>query len=92
MKKPRRTPAGTPLGAHQSIAGGFPKAVERAVGERRVRELALTGRIFTTPEALQWGLVHAAAPAFELGDRVFAVAQGVAAADPETMRRILQRS
>jgi enoyl-CoA hydratase/carnithine racemase len=68
------------------------QAVERAVGERRVRELALTGRIFTTPEALQWGLVHAAAPAFELDDRVFAVAQGVAAADAETMRRILQRS
>ena len=31
MKKPRRIPAGTPVGAHQSIAGGFPKAVERAV-------------------------------------------------------------
>ena len=31
MKKPRRTAARTPLGAHQSIAGGFAKAVERAV-------------------------------------------------------------
>ena len=66
------------------------QAVARAVGERRARELALTGRIFTTPEALQWGLVHATAPAIELDDRVFAVAQGVAAADGDTMRRILR--
>ena len=66
------------------------QAVTRAVGERRARELALTSRIFTTPEALQWGLVHATAPAIELDDRVFAVAQGVSAADAETMRRILR--
>ena len=31
MTKPRRTPSDTPLGAHQSIAGGFTRAVERAV-------------------------------------------------------------
>jgi deoxyribonuclease-4 len=31
MGKPQRKPAGTPLGAHQSIAGGFDRAVERAV-------------------------------------------------------------
>jgi enoyl-CoA hydratase/carnithine racemase len=65
-------------------------AVERALGERRTRELALTARIFTTPEALQWGLVHAAAPAFELEDRVFGVAQGIAGASLETIQRILR--
>jgi deoxyribonuclease-4 len=31
MSKPRRAPSDTPLGAHQSIVGGFHKAVERAV-------------------------------------------------------------
>ena len=31
MRKPPRNSGGTPLGAHQSIAGGFAKAVERAV-------------------------------------------------------------
>jgi deoxyribonuclease-4 len=31
MRKTRRESGGTPVGAHQSIAGGFAKAVERAV-------------------------------------------------------------
>ena len=55
---------------------GVQDAVEAVLGVRRTRELALTGRIFTTPDALNWGLVHAATPAFELDDRVLAVAQG----------------
>lgn len=66
-------------------------AVARAIGERRTRELALTGRIFTTPEALNWGLVHAATPAFELDDRATAVAQGIARAGGEAIRLVLER-
>jgi enoyl-CoA hydratase/carnithine racemase len=67
-------------------------AVQAVLGERRTRELALTGRIFTTPDALNWGLVHAATPAFELDDRVLAVAQGLAGANPEAVRAVLASS
>lgn len=69
---------------------GVQSAVEATLGRRRTRELALTGRIFTTPDALQWGLVHAATPAFELDDRVLAVAQGLAGALPQAVRAILE--
>lgn len=65
-------------------------AVAGALGERRTRELALTGRIFTTPEALAWGLVHAAVPAFELEDRALAVARGLAGANAEAVRALLE--
>jgi len=70
---------------------GIQAAVEAVLGQRRTRELALTGRIFTTPDALNWGLVHAATPAFELDDRVLAVAQGLAGANAEAVRAILSR-
>jgi enoyl-CoA hydratase/carnithine racemase len=66
--------------------------IARVLGERRTRELALTGRIFTTPDALNWGLVHAAVPAFELDDRATAVAQGIARADRAAIKLVLERS
>jgi enoyl-CoA hydratase/carnithine racemase len=65
-------------------------AMARIMGERRARELALTGRVFTTPDALSWGLVHAAVPAFELEDRVLAVVQGVAGAKRDAVQTILR--
>jgi enoyl-CoA hydratase/carnithine racemase len=68
---------------------GVQSAVQAILGERRTRELSLTGRIFTTPDALNWGLVHAAVPAFELDDRVLAVAQGLAGANPDAVRAVL---
>ncbi len=40
------------------------RALAKAIGGRRALELSLTGRIFSTPEALAWGLVHTMAPAF----------------------------
>ena len=67
------------------------RAVAEALGERRARELALTGRIFTVPDALAWGLVHAVMPPFELEDRAFAVARGLAGANPEAVRTLLGR-
>jgi enoyl-CoA hydratase/carnithine racemase len=70
---------------HPGILG----AVTAAVGERRARELTLTGRIFTTPEALAWGLVHAITPAFELEDRVTAIATALANADAAAVRMAL---
>ncbi len=65
-------------------------AVARVLGDRRAKELALTGRVFTTPDALQWGLVHAAVPAFELEDRALAVVQGIAGANREAVQTILR--
>lgn len=60
-----------------------------AIGERRALELGLTGRIFSTPDALAWGLVHMVTPAFELADRANDIASALANADPETVRAAL---
>ncbi len=65
-------------------------AVAHAIGERRELELSLSGRIFSTPEALAWGLVHHVAPAFELDDRATEVAGAVANADPAVIRAMLK--
>jgi enoyl-CoA hydratase/carnithine racemase len=54
------------------------RSVALALGERRALELSLMGRIFNVPEAVQWGLVHEAVPAFELDDRVTAIAMHLA--------------
>lgn len=63
------------------------RAVALAVGERRALELALTGRVFGTREALDWGLVHHVAPAFELADRARDIAFGLAASSADAVRR-----
>jgi enoyl-CoA hydratase/carnithine racemase len=68
------------------------QAVARAIGKRRAQELALTGRIFTTPEALAWGLVHAVTPAFELDDRASAIATALATSNASVARLILEAS
>lgn len=67
-------------------------SVAQVLGLRRSRELALTGRIFTTPDALNWGLIHAAVPAFELDDRASAIAQGISRADPGAVLAIFSGS
>jgi enoyl-CoA hydratase/carnithine racemase len=71
-----------------SVAVG--SAVAWAIGERRALELGLSGRIFSTPEALAWGLVHHVAPAFELDDRATEVAVGIANANPDAIRAMLK--
>jgi enoyl-CoA hydratase/carnithine racemase len=68
----------------------FTDALESAIGRRRTLELALSGRIFPTPEAFAWGLVHHVAPAFELDDRATEVAQGIANASPDAIRAMLK--
>jgi enoyl-CoA hydratase/carnithine racemase len=68
---------------------GLLDAVARALGQRRTVELALTGRIFSTPEALAWGLVHSVAPAFELDDRATAAATALANASAEAVKNLL---
>ncbi|HYZ85850.1 MAG TPA: enoyl-CoA hydratase/isomerase family protein [Bryobacteraceae bacterium] len=63
------------------------RAMVAAIGERRALELSLTGRIFDLNQAVQWGLVHEVAPAFELEDRAMAVAHAVANASAEAVAR-----
>jgi enoyl-CoA hydratase/carnithine racemase len=70
---------------HPGILG----AVAAAIGDRRARELSLTGRVFTAPEGLAWGLVHALTPPFELDDRASAIAKALANADPGAVSAIL---
>ncbi|MBZ5673384.1 MAG: enoyl-CoA hydratase/isomerase family protein [Acidobacteriia bacterium] len=70
---------------HPGILG----AVAAAIGDRRARELSLTGRVFTAPEALAWGLVHAITPPFELDDRASAVAKALGNADSSAVSTIL---
>lgn len=65
-------------------------AVAEAIGIRRTRELALTGRIFSTAEAASWGLIHMVAPAFELDDRATEVATALANANRDAVRAILK--
>lgn len=56
-----------------------------ALGQRRARELALTGRAFSAADALAWGLVHELVPGFELEDRAFQMAAGLASLSPEAV-------
>jgi enoyl-CoA hydratase/carnithine racemase len=65
------------------------ECLSRAVGPRRALEVGLTGRVFTTPDALAWGLVHQAAPAFELEDRANAVAHALAEADSQAVQKAI---
>lgn len=65
------------------------RALSLAIGERRALELGLTGRIFSTPDALAWGLVHYVAPAFELDDRALEVAMALANANPQAIHEAL---
>lgn len=66
------------------------RAIAHAIGDRRALELGLSGRIFSTPDALAWGLIHHVAPAFELDDRATEVAGGIANASPEAIRAMLK--
>lgn len=68
---------------------GILDAVASAIGSRRTRELSLTGRVFTAPEALAWGLIHFLTPPFELDDRASAIATALANADPRAVGTIL---
>ena len=85
---------GSSFGLTEIRIGMWPFVIYRAmvgaIGERRTLELSLTGRIFNVPEAVQWGLVHEAAPAFELDDRATAVAQHIAGHSPQAITQGLE--
>lgn len=68
-------------------AGGT-QNLPRAVGERRAKEIALTGRPFGAHEALDWGMVNAVWEPAELMPRVREVARVICGNAPISVRQI----
>lgn len=82
---------GTTFGLTEIRTGNWPflayAALERALGARRTLELALSSKIFNTPEALAWGLIQEVVPSFELDERAEAISQALANASAEALSR-----
>ena len=70
-------------------AGGT-QTLPRAMGERRAKELILSGRPFTAAEAMAWGLVNAVYPQADLLDAALATAERIAANAPIAVRQAKQ--
>lgn len=70
-------------------AGGT-QTLARAMGERRAKELMMTGRMFTAAEALDWGLLNAVYPQSELLDAALDTAERIAANAPIAVRQVKQ--
>jgi enoyl-CoA hydratase len=67
-------------------AGGT-QTLSRTVGERRAKELILSGRPFSAQQALDWGLVNELCEPGELMPRVLEVARAIAANAPIAVRQ-----
>jgi enoyl-CoA hydratase len=70
--------------------GGGTQLLPRAVGERRAKELILTGKPFSVQEACDWGLVNEVFPAAKLMDAALATASAIAGNAPLAMRQSKQ--
>ena len=70
-------------------AGGT-QTLPRAMGERRAKELILSGRPFGAAEAMQWGLVNAVFPQADLLNGALATAERIAANAPIAVRQAKQ--
>ena len=70
--------------------GGGTQNLPRAVGERRAKELILSGMPFSAAEAEQWGLVNRVLPSGELLEATFAIARRIAANGPISVRQAKQ--
>jgi len=66
---------------------GGTQTLTRAVGERRAKELVLTGRPFGAAEALDWGLANAVFPQERLLEEALAAAAAIAANAPIAVRQ-----
>ena len=67
-------------------AGGT-QTLARAVGERRAKELILTGEVFTAEQALDWGLANAIYPIEELLPAALKTATAIATNAPIAVRQ-----
>jgi enoyl-CoA hydratase len=70
-------------------AGGT-QNLPRAVGERRAKELILSGLPFSAEEAEQWGLVNRVLPPEELLAATLAIAERIAGNSPISVRQAKQ--
>lgn len=70
--------------------GGGTQTLPRAMGERRAKELILTGRPFDATEALEWGLVNAVHPPAELMKAALDTAGVIAGNAPISIRQAKQ--
>jgi len=66
---------------------GGTQNLPRAVGERRAKEIVLTGRPFSAAEAADWGLVNRVLPAAELMTTAIATASAIARNAPISVRQ-----
>ncbi|KRR24123.1 enoyl-CoA hydratase [Bradyrhizobium lablabi] len=67
--------------------GGGTQTLPRAVGERRAKELILTGKPFTSAEAREWGFVNEVFPQPELLPSALAAAARIARNAPISVRQ-----
>jgi len=67
--------------------GGGTQTLPRAVGERRAKELILTGKPFTAAEAHAWGLVNEVFPPSELLPAALTTAARIARNAPISVRQ-----
>jgi len=70
-------------------AGGT-QTLARAIGERRAKELILSGRPFSAQEAYEWGLVNAVFPLDELRGKAMEIASEIASNAPIAVRQAKQ--
>lgn len=70
-------------------AGGT-QTLSRAMGERRAKELLMTGRPFTAQQAAEWGLVNEVVEASTLVQRALETAAAIAANAPLSTRQVKQ--
>jgi enoyl-CoA hydratase/carnithine racemase len=67
-------------------AGGT-QLLPRAVGERRAKEIILTGRPFGAEEALQWGVLNRVSPPERLLEEALDAASAIAGNAPMSVRQ-----
>ena len=70
-------------------AGGT-QTLPRALGERRAKELLMTGRPFSAAQAREWGLVNEVFPLPDLLPQALATAEAIAANAPIGVRQVKQ--
>jgi enoyl-CoA hydratase/carnithine racemase len=69
---------------------GATQNLTRAVGERRAKEIILTGRPFTVAQGAEWGLVNKVAPGADLLKDAIETASRIAANAPISVRQAKQ--
>ena len=68
--------------------GGGTQTLSRAVGERRAKELMMTGRPFSAEDALTWGMANRVVPQAELMETALDTARAIAANAPVAVQQV----